>query len=96
MRMPDPEGDAAMSPPSLVDEGRHGIDAFDVSTVHSEVARPLSRTAADVEDPIVDATRPQHVVAIVLRGSVDAAEQRDVLLGPRPYASQNTSPTTSS
>jgi hypothetical protein len=56
----DPVVDAWMSLPGDVDELRNGIDADDIDTF-VEVVRPLTRTAADVDDPPADTparTRP--------------------------------------
>lgn len=80
IRMTDPVVGARISLPSIFDELRHGIDAFDVGATLVEVVCPLTRPAADVEDRPVDRSRPrEHVLTILLRRSLDAAEPADVL-----------------
>ncbi len=80
IRTTDPVVDARISLPSIVDQLRHGIDTFDVDATLVEVVRPLTRPAADVDDPPVDRSLPrEHLLTILLGRCLDAAEPADVL-----------------
>lgn len=80
----DPVGRSRVPLTGVVDERWNWIDADNLQSVLVEVVRPLTWTAANIDDPAVNTLRPgEDVLAVRFRGVFDTAEQVNVLCRTR-------------